>query len=613
MPAPTVEDFVRVETALEPHFLSSGAVAFRWNRPGVSQAFSVAAEGGEPRQLTDTGGVTYGLSPRPGRDQLLTITDDGGDEQYQLHLLDLASGASRPLASAPQVIHNLGAWSDDGRLLSYASNKRNVQYFDVYVLDVDAGVEQLVLEHDGMNGAGAFAPDGSAVLVSRPNLDLPGDNDLFLLPLAPDGSAASEPRRLTEHDATPEGAAQWSALHLYAEGTVLALSDEGRDFVALQRIDGATGAREFLRAYDWDIEAASVSRDGSRLLLVVNEDGYSRLEAFEVTDDARLGEPIVLPDLPEGVIATPEWRDDGMALVFSLEGPRHLSDVWIADLEAGAASMLSSSAAGAVEVDALPEPELIRYPTFDGREIPAFYYRPADIPEGARIPCLVLVHGGPEGQSRPALWGRYAAPHYLLTQGVALLVPNVRGSTGYGKEYCHADDVERRMDSVRDLVAAADWLAGNGEIDPDRIGVMGGSYGGFMVLAAITEAPEKWGAAIDLFGIANFETFLQFTGPWRRRHRAREYGDDPAFLKTISPIHRVDRIRTPLLVIQGDHDVRVPPEESEQIVETVRRNEGIVEYVVYPEEGHGIQKLPHRLDMGERIVAFCNEHLLNHG
>lgn len=609
--AATVEDFIKLETALDPHFLASGDVAFRWNHPGVPQAYRVASAGSEATQLTDTGGVIYGLAPRPGHDELLYIADDGGDEQFQLHLLDLNSAASRPLASASMVIHNIGAWSHDGRLLSYASNKREQQFFDIYVLNVDTGTEHLVYQHDGMNGASQFAADGSALLISRPNLDLPGDNDLFAVALNADGSAAGELQAITPHDATLESAAQWAALRLADDGTVLALSDEGRDFVGLQRIDGASGEREFLCTYEWDIEAATASKDGARLLLVVNEDGYSRLEAYELTADARIGDALAVPEMPRGIVATPEWRGDGDAFVFGFEGPRHLANVWLAEIGASEAKQLSTSASGNVEVDTLPEPELIRYPTFDGREIPAFYYRPADVPEAAQVPCLVLVHGGPEGQSRPALWGRYAAPHYLLTQGVALLVPNVRGSTGYGKEYCHADDVELRMDSVRDLIAAADWLAGTGEVDPDRIGVMGGSYGGFMVLAAITEAPEKWGTAIDLFGIADFETFLKFTGPWRRKHRAREYGEDPAFLKTISPIHKADRIRTPLLVIQGDHDVRVPQEESEQIVDTVRRNEGIVEYVVYPEEGHGIQKLPHRLDMGERIVSFCTEHLLS--
>ena len=166
------------------------------------------------------------------------------------------------------------------------------------------------------------------------------------------------------------------------------------------------------------------------------------------------------------------------------------------------------------------------------------------------------------------------------------------------------------MDSVRDLLSAVDWLAGSGEVDPDRIGIMGGSYGGFMVLAAITEAPERWAAAIDLYGIANFETFLEHTGPWRRKHRAREYGTDPEFLRSISPIHHADRIRCPLLVFQGDHDVRVPPEESEQIVETVRRNEGDVEYVVYPEEGHGFHKVAHRLDLARRVVEFAERTLI---
>jgi len=624
----TIEDFVRVETALDPRFSSDGArVAFRWNRPGVSQAFVVDAEDSGrarvARQLTDTGGVTYGLAMRPGHDELMFIADDGGDEQFQLHLLNLDNPVPRALASAPGVIHNFGSWSADGRLVSYGSNKRARQFFDVYVLNVETGEEHLVYQQDGMNGAGVFSADGRSLQMERPNVALPGDNDLFVVVLDETGAALTgvghEVRRVTVHEATAEHSSQWTALHLNSEGTLLVLSDEGREFIGLARIDGASGAREYLAEYDWDIESATVSADGSRIVLVINEDGYSRIEAHEVGTDGFMGEPIALPALPaRGIVSMPTWRDDGGALAFTFEGPRHLSDVWIAEIGTDMARRLSASASGAVDIDVLPEPELVWYTSFDGREIPAFYYRPTSMAahgtaDKERVPCLVLVHGGPEGQSRPALWGRYSAPHYLLTQGVALLVPNVRGSTGYGKAYCHADDVDLRMDSVRDLIAATDWLAGTGEIDPERIGVMGGSYGGFMVLAAITEAPERWGAAIDLFGIADFETFLKFTGPWRRKHRAREYGEDPEFLRTISPIHRAGEIRTPLLVIQGDHDVRVPQEQSEQIVDTVRQNEGIVEYVVYPEEGHGIQKLPHRLDMAERIAAFCREHLLGEG
>ncbi|MEJ2132680.1 MAG: S9 family peptidase, partial [Gammaproteobacteria bacterium] len=465
--------------------------------------------------------------------------------------------------------------------LSYGSNRRDRRFFDVYVHDLTSGDGRRVLEHDGMNVAGRCTHDGSDLLVSRPNLDLPGDNDLFLVESS---GRQNEPRHLTPH----QGAVEWTRALPHPGGAVLALCDEGRDFRGLQRIDLASGAREYLLRYDWDIEALALSDDGRRLAVVVNEDGASRLEAYALSDDGRIRESLDTPALPPGIIGDPAWRGDGRALALTFESARHVPNVWLLDLEGRTASQVTAASAGDVSPATLPEPELVRYPTFDGREIPAYFYRPADAPIDAKLPCLVLVHGGPESQSRPALWGRYAAPQCLLARGdVALLVPNVRGSTGDGREYSHADDVERRMDSVRDLIAAADWLRDMPGIDPHRIGVMGGSYGGFMTLAAITEAPERWAAAVDLFGIANFETFLKFTGPWRRRHRAREYGEDPAFLRTISPIHKADRIRTPLLVIQGDHDVRVPQEESEQIVNTVRGNGGAVEFIVFPEEGHG--------------------------
>lgn len=603
MPDFTLDDFVSIEVSEQPSYDRTGAnVAFRSNRSGVSQAWIIPSAGGEARALTDTGGVIYQVAFRPGRDELLYIADDGGDEQYQLHLLDLASGQSRPLASQPRVIHNFGAWSEDGRFVSYGSNRRNPAFFDIYVLDVDTGEERLVLEQDGMNAAGRFSPDGRHLLVTRPNLEISADATLWFV----DIEGVEAPRLLTPHDDLSE----WTHGHIHPAGAVLVLANEGREFFALQRIDLTTGEREYLLDRDWEIEALTLSADGRRLAVVVNEDGYGRLEAYEVTADARLGARLPLDEMPAGVASTPAWHPDGRSFAFTFEGPRHVPDVWVADVETGATRRLTSSQTRGLPIDSLPEPRLIRYRSFDGREIPAFYYVPDGAPRDGTLPCLVLVHGGPEMQSRPALWERYSGPQYLLARGdVALLVPNVRGSSGYGKEWSHADDVEKRMDSVRDLIAAADWLAGNGEVDPKRIGVLGGSYGGFMVLAAITEAPDRWAAAFDLYGIANFETFLRFTGPWRRKHRSREYGEDPAFLRTISPIHKAHLIRTPLLVFQGDHDVRVPPEESEQIVETVRRNEGVVEYVVYPEEGHGFHKLPHRLDLARRVADFVDAHM----
>ena len=600
-----LEDFVRVESSDTPVFDATGRwMAFRSNRSGVWQAWLCDLESLEVIPLTDTGGVIYNLAMRPGRRELLYVADDGGDEQFQLHLLDLDTLASQPLASRPRVIHNLGAWSPDGRLLSYASNLREPSAFDLYVLDVESGEEQLLLQHDGMLEAGRFSPDGTHVLCREVNLESPGDSMLLRVPLDP----REAPQPLTPHDDLSE----WFDARELPSGIVIAVTNDGRDYAGLQRIDPATGAREYLVERDWDVDAMTVPADATRIAVLINEDGASRIEAYALTEDGRLGDPIALPPLLPGAVATGlTWRPGATSLVCSLETPRHIPDIWELTPGEPAPRRLTTGDTRGLAMDALPLPRVVRYPSFDGREIPAFLYLPEHPTVEGPLPCLVLVHGGPEMQSRPPLWARYSGPQYLLARGdVALLVPNVRGSTGYGKEYSHADDVELRMDSVRDLLSAVDWLAGSGEVDPERIGIMGGSYGGFMVLAAITEAPERWAAAIDLYGIANFETFLEHTGPWRRKHRAREYGTDPEFLRSISPIHHADRIRCPLLVFQGDHDVRVPPEESEQIVETVRRNEGDVEYVVYPEEGHGFHKVAHRLDLARRVVEFAERTLI---
>lgn len=595
-----LEDFVRMETAQRPFFVGDGRrIGFLSNRSGVHQVY-VAAPPGAPEQLTFAPDGVYDVRPRPARDQIVYVTDDGGDEHYRLNLLDLADASSRLLTPAPGAVHNLGAWSPDGRLLSYTANQRHGAYFDLYVLDVEAGSERLVHRHDGMNMAGRFAPDASAVLMMRPNPEQAGDNDLYLVAL----DAPEPARRLTPH----HGRARWLWARFHSPGVVLAVSDEGREFLGLQRIDLATGERGFLLAPPWDIEGLALSADASTLAVVVNEDGYSNLQAYRVDAAARRLEPAAAQAPRNGVIATPEWGPDAGVLAYTFESPSRPPSVWRSTPGTAAPEPLPSPAASAPGAR-LPDPELVRYRSFDGLEIPAWFYVP---PRAARaLPCLVLVHGGPESQSRPTLWGRYAAPAYLLARGeLALLIPNVRGSTGYGKAYSHADDRERRMDAVRDLIAAAEWLAACGTIDARRIGVMGGSYGGFMTLAAITEAPERWAAAVDLFGIANFVTFLEHTGAWRRRHRAAEYGDDPAFLASISPIHKAARIRTPLLVAQGARDVRVPAQESEQIVRAVRERGGVVEYLCFEREGHGIQKLENRLTLAQHVTSFLRRHLI---
>jgi dipeptidyl aminopeptidase/acylaminoacyl peptidase len=272
------------------------------------------------------------------------------------------------------------------------------------------------------------------------------------------------------------------------------------------------------------------------------------------------------------------------------------------DLPDGEARQITRSSTAGIPRSSFRRPHLVRYPTFDGRKIPALLYEP----DAENAPVVVNVHGGPESQSRPAF-----APvtQYLLHRGYAVFFPNVRGSTGYGKAYTHLDDVELRMDSVRDLAHAAEWLREKGH---QRVAVLGGSYGGFMVLAALTEYPELWTAGVDIVGIANLVTFLENTGSYRRGLREPEYGSlerDRDFLESISPIHKAENIRAPLMVIHGKNDPRVPVGEAEQIVERVRENGGTVEYLLYEDEGHGLAKLKNRLDAYPKIAAFLDSHL----
>jgi dipeptidyl aminopeptidase/acylaminoacyl peptidase len=365
----------------------------------------------------------------------------------------------------------------------------------------------------------------------------------------------------------------------------------------LARLDLSTLEVMYLTPDDWDVEAVGLSTDGRHLLASRNVEGYSDLMLFS-------GEGRRMPDLevPEGIVGGFEFSQDSRRLAFTFVGPTRNPDVWVMDLPEGEPRQVTRSSTAGIPRSTFRRPHPVRYPTFDGREIPALFYEP----DAEKAPVIINVHGGPEGQSRPVF-----APvtQYLLHCGYAVFFPNVRGSTGYGKTYTHLDDVELRMDSVRDLAQAAEWLREKGH---QRVAIMGGSYGGFMVLAALTEYPELWSAGVDIVGIANLVTFLENTGSYRRGLREPEYGSlekDRALLESISPIHKAENIRAPLMVIHGKNDPRVPVGEAEQIVERVRENGGAVEYLLYENEGHGLAKLKNRLDAYPKIAAFLDEHL----
>jgi dipeptidyl aminopeptidase/acylaminoacyl peptidase len=612
------ERYLNVRAAYGASFSPDGRrLCFLTNITGVAEAWSVPVDLGAPGpawpdQLTFTGDRVLGVAYAPTADVLIAGADYGGNERTQLYLLSPDGATFAPLTEQPEVINQFGGWqedgtrssgwSPDGTRITYASNERNQRFFDVYERPIRDGEPRLLLRHDSTNYSAGYSPDGGGVLVQRLHSNV--RNQLLLVETQTGDVRTLTPD--TEEQPALHVAAQWSA----DQTGLYLLSNRGRQFLTPAWLDLASGQMTYLRDESWDAEGLALSRDGRNLALVTNENGYSRLELFDVGEGWEHRHTMAAPGLPSGVILGLEWSPDGTKLAFTLDRADDAPDVWIWEAQHETLWRATLSARGGIPQASFITPSLVHYPTFDGRQIPALLFLPRGV-EGRGLPVVVYVHGGPESQYRPNF---NPVVQYLVNQGYAVLAPNVRGSTGYGYAYQRLDDVRLRMDSVNDLHHAALWLRESGLADPRRIAVMGGSYGGFMVLSAITTYPDLWAAAVDVVGIANFVTFLENTGPWRRRLREVEYGSlehDREFLLEISPITHVDRIITPLFVVHGANDPRVPVGEAEQIVAALRARNIPVEYLRFEDEGHGLQKRANRLVEYPRIARFLDRYVRN--
>ncbi len=602
------ERYLNIRTAYGPSFSPDGTrISFLTDITGVPEVWSVAIDLSTttppwPEQLTFRGERVAGAAFSPADKVLLVSADTGGNERTQLHTLDADGTAFAALTVQPEVIHQFGGWSPDGTSISYASNERDNRFFDVYERPVDGGEPRRLLQQDGTNSAERYSPDGRSVLVARHDSNV--RNRLFLV-----DRTTGEVRALTPE--IEEG----PALHAFSSWaadrrSLYLLSDRGRQFLALARLDLASGEMRYLRDDAWGAEWLDVTHDGTRLALVTNEDGYSRLELFDVSGGWEGRHMLKSPALPPGVLSELTWSRDGKRLAFTFNAANYNPDIWVWDVEKEMLWQATRSTTGGIPRESFVSPALVHYPTFDEREIPAFLFAPQE-GQPSELPVVVYVHGGPESQFRPTF---NSVIQYLVARGYAVFAPNVRGSTGYGYEYQSLDDVRLRMDSVKDLQYAVSWLVESGTANAKRIAVIGGSYGGFMVLSSMTTYPDLWAAGVDIVGVANFVTFLENTGPWRRKLREPEYGTlehDREFLEQISPINSVDRIAAPLIVIHGANDPRVPLEEAEQIVTAVRKRGLSVEYLVFPDEGHGLVKRANRLVAYPAIARFLDEHLLS--
>ncbi len=624
--------YLNIRAAYGASFSPTGErLAFLTDITGVPQVWAIDRAGGWPDQLTFyTERVTF-VSYSPVHDHMIFGMDAGGNERQQLFLLSGDGQAVTPLTDAPEAIHQFGGWSHDGRRIAFSANRRNQAHFDVYVHSLDTGQSHLVWETEGFNYPLGFSPDDTRLLVGRANSNL--DTDLFLLDLSA-GSRQALTSGQVEHLTPHQGDVRYQSVRWAPDGAGFYLaSDLGCDFMNLAYFDLGRRELHFLEERDWDVEEVEVAEDGRWLAYLTNVDGYSELAVRRLpglsrtnfyapgrsvtrpaTDHGSVAsvlssEKIDLPVLPPGWLTMMDFSRDGRYLTLTLTGPRHNPDIWLVDLDRAEVQQVPHSSRAGIPQATFAEPELVDYTSFDGLRIPAFFYCPPVVSANSRLPVIVHVHGGPEAQAQATF---NQVIQYFINCGYAVFAPNVRGSTGYGKAYTHLDDVEKRMDSVADLKYGVEWLRASGRADPHRIAVYGGSYGGFMVLSAMTTYPDLWAAGVDIVGIANFITFLENTGAYRRHLRIAEYGDpvkDRELLESISPINHAHEIRSPLMVIHGANDPRVPVGEAEQIVAALRERNVPVEYLRFEDEGHGIVKLPNRIKAYTAIAEFLDKYV----
>jgi dipeptidyl aminopeptidase/acylaminoacyl peptidase len=601
-----IDRFLNIRGASGPTFSPDGRfLVFLTNITGVAQAWKVPAEGGWPTQLTFTSESVRGVRYSPIRHELVFSMDTGGDERTQLYRLhgegggtdhDVGDGwTADDLSRQPKAVHTFGGWSHDGESIAFSATREDASRFDIYVQKRTGGEPKLLAKGPGGYYAPVgWSPDDASLLIER--VESNTNQELSILDVA-----SGKIRVLAPHDGDVEfHSPVWSAdgKKVYCASTA-----EGRDLLGLAEIDAASGKLTYLENPKHEIESVVASPKGQWLAWLVNESGRSVLHLR----DLKTGKTIHPPGLPLGVIGGVSFSPDDSQLALTFDGPRFNMDVWVWDLKANKLAQVTHSSRAGIPFSAFVEPELIEYPTFDGKKIPAWFYKPAKAERPP--PVIVYPHGGPESQTRPTFTSLF---QYFVQSGFAVLAPNVRGSSGYGTAYMNLDNTTKRMDSVADLAHAAYWLRDQKQGDPKRLAVYGGSYGGFMVLSAVTTYPDLWAAGIDVVGICNFVTFLEKTGAYRRAHREKEYGnlrEHREFLEKISPLKHADQIKCPMMVIHGANDPRVPIAEAEQIVAALKERKIPVEYLRYEDEGHGLAKLKNRLDAYPKMVAFLEKYV----
>ncbi len=569
----------------------------------TNQVHHVRFPGGARTQLTFFPDSVAGARFQPTTgDYFVFSKDRGGDEFFQNYRYDLANGTVTLLTDGKSR-NQLGAWSHAGDRMAYGSTRRTGNDVDFYVIDPrDPRTDRLLTKNDG---GGWFvldwSPDDRTLLVSE-GISI---NQSFLWLV---DAATGEKTPLTPHDKTDLIAYSGGQFARDGKGFYLT-TDKDSEFHRLAYLDRETKQLKFLTSHiPWDVDEFDLSEDGKTIAFVTNEAGVSVLRLL----DTATGKEKAAPKVPAGIIRGVAWHKNNRDVGFTFTNARSTPDAYSIDATTGELTRWTSSETGGLDTSKFPEAELVKWKSFDGREITGFLYPAAKKFTGKR-PVLIDIHGGPEGQARPGFQGRNN--YFTIELGVAVLFPNVRGSSGYGKSFLLLDNGFLRENTYKDINALLDWIAARPDLDPERVMVMGGSYGGHMTLAVATFYSDRIRCAVDIVGISNLVTFLENTSGYRRDLRRVEYGDerDPEmrkYLTRIAPLTNVDKIKKPLFVIQGANDPRVPRSEAEQIVKALSEKGTPVWYLLAKDEGHGFRKKRNADFQFYATVLFMQEYLL---
>ena len=567
-----------------------------WVAPVVEGA--VAA----PRQLTFGNRVQWAAWSPDGR-WIAYGTDRGGNERTQFFLLSPDGTQERELTPADENFRIFGGWSPVGNRIAYASGERNGRDFDIWTMDLGAdgrpaGAPKMVLRGAGNFGIEAWRPDGGALVLSQGRGE--ADNDLFLLDFATSKvDTLFAPAKMSSYRSV-----EWTR---DGQGFFVATNHE-RDKAGLAHYHLPDRQLHWMQEGEWDVDRAALSPDGKYLAWTVNEGGFSRLvvRELEAQRDVRV------PGVPSGVVTGLQWARNAPRLLVSVTAPGIPGDAWVFDATRGTTTRATESSIAGLDPAAFVRPEAVQMRSFDGETIYGLLYKPTAAASG-KPPVVMMLHGGPTGQAQPGFDG---VKQYLLSRGFAILDLNFRGSTGYGQRFTQLDNGRLRPNAVRDMQSAVEWLRARPDVDGNRVAAMGGSYGGYMTLAAVAQLPDFFKAGVDFVGVANWITGLEDASPQLKNSDRIEYGniDDAAdreFFRQISPLTHAGRIRAALMVVHGANDPRVPVAEADQIVREMRRNRRDVEYLRFPDEGHGISRLQNRVTAYQRIARFLDRVLEN--